>query len=432
MKARFVFFVAARYFRTKRRHRRIASSLLSVLGIAVGVMTLVAVMAVMNGFQLSFIEPILEIKSYHIQVSGGGDLPESVLTSIRELKNVSAVTPFVELQGIANTRLPCILRGIPLGAISKDSGFVASFSSEHQKPGERSLAPFGSAVVGDQLGNQLGLREGDKVSIFTVSSQSFDASSPSDVELSVTGFFKTGFYEIDLNWVFVSLETARLFEEEPSLTYGIKLENRFRDAETIDQVKEIVDFSKADVQSWREFNRVFFGALLTEKVTMMFLIGLIFVVVGLKIFHSLRRSVQERVEDIATLKALGATESTIRNIFVSEGFMIGFLGSLAGLILGLLVAHNINLIFRIVEEALNSLFIPVAEVVLRPFAGEISIPRAYIFSPMVFYIDQVPVRVLFPELLLVSFVAVLCSTLAAAFAANRVSRFYPATIMRNE
>ena len=120
---------------------------------------------------------------------------------------------------------------------------------------------------------------------------------------------------------------------------------------------------------------------------MMFLIGLIFVVVGLNIFHSLRRSVQERVEDIATLKALGATNGTIRNIFVSEGFMIGFLGSLAGLILGLLVADNINLIFRIVEEVLNSFFIPIVEVVLKPFVGEVAIPRAYIFSPMVFYID---------------------------------------------
>ncbi len=432
MNARFIFFVAARYFRTRRRHRRIASSLLSVLGIAVGVMTLVAVMAVMNGFQLSFIEPILEIKSYHIQISGSGGLPQSTIAIIRQMKNVSAVTPFVELQGIANTRLPCILRGIPLEAISKDSGFIKSFSSDYDKPDDTSLASFGSVVVGNQLGIQLGLREGDTVSIFTVSGQSFDASSPSGVDLTVSGFFKTGFYEIDLNWAFISLETAKLFEEQPNLIYGIKLKNRFRDGQTIAQIEKVIDSSKTDVQSWREFNRVFFGALLTEKVTMMFLIGLIFVVVGLNIFHSLRRSVQERVEDIATLKALGATDSTIRNIFVSEGFMIGFLGSLAGLIFGLLVAHNINLIFRIVEEVLNSFFIPIVEVILIPFVGEVSIPRVYIFSPMVFYIDQVPVRVLFPELLLVSFIAILCSVLAAAFAANRIIRFYPATIMRNE
>jgi lipoprotein-releasing system permease protein len=167
-------------------------------------------------------------------------------------------------------------------------------------------------------------------------------------------------------------------------------------------------------------------------MTMMFLIGLIFVVVGLNIFHSLRRSVQERIEDIATLKALGASDNTIRNIFVSEGFMIGFLGSLIGLILGLLVAHNINVLFRIVEEGVNSFFIPIGEAVLRPFAEDVSIPPISIFSPLVFYIDQVPTRVLFPEIFLISVVAMLCSTLSAAFAANRVSRFKPASIMRNE
>ena len=165
---------------------------------------------------------------------------------------------------------------------------------------------------------------------------------------------------------------------------------------------------------------------------MMFLIGLIFIVVGLNIFHSLRRSVQERIEDIATLKALGASDSNIRNIFVSEGFMIGFLGSLIGLMLGLLVAHNINVFFRIVEEGVNSFFIPISEVVLRPFVGDVSIRPIFIFSPMVFYIDQVPARVLFPEIFLISVVAMLSSTSAAAFAVNRVRRFKPASIMRNE
>ena len=432
MRTHFVLFVAARYFRTKRRHRRIASSGLSVLGIAVGVMTLVAVMAVMNGFQLSFIEPILEVKSYHIQIYSGKGLTEEVLTNIRQMKNVSAVTPFVELQGIVNTRHPCILRGIPLEAVETDRGFGASFDGGYQRPDAETLRPRGSVVVGAQLGNQLGLREGGEVSIFTVTGKSFNASSPAGVELTVTGFFKTGFYEIDLNLAFISFETAELFEESLVPVYGIKLKNHFKDAETVRQIEALINSSEIEIQSWREFNRVFFGALLTEKMTMMFLIGLIFVVVGLNIFHSLRRSVQERIEDIATLKALGASDNTIRNIFVSEGFMIGFLGSLIGLILGLLVAHNINVLFRIVEEGVNSFFIPIGEAVLRPFAEDVSIPPISIFSPLVFYIDQVPTRVLFPEIFLISVVAMLCSTLSAAFAANRVSRFKPASIMRNE
>lgn len=432
MRFHFVFFVAARYFRTKRRHRRVASSMLSVLGIVVGVMTLVVVMAVMNGFQLSFIEPILEVKSYHIQIVGKKRLTEELLASIRQVKFVAAVTPFVELQGIANTRHPCILRGIPLEAVETDRRFGASFAGGYQRPDKETLGSRGSVVVGTQLGNQLGLREGDKVSIFTVTGKSFDASSPNGVELTVSGFFKTGFYEIDLNWAFISFETAELFTKSPTPVYGVKLKNRFKDVETIRQIEALIDTSEIDIQSWREFNRVFFGALLTEKITMMFLIGLIFIVVGLNIFHSLRRSVQERIEDIATLKALGASDSTIRNIFVSEGFMIGFLGSLIGLMLGLLVAHNINVFFRIVEEGVNSFFIPIGEVVLRPFMGDVSIPPLFIFSPMVFYIDQVPARVLFPEIFLISVVAMLSSTLAAAFAVNRVSRFKPASIMRNE
>jgi lipoprotein-releasing system permease protein len=434
MRIRFILFVAARYFRTKRRHKRIAYSILSALGIAVGVMTLIVVMAVMNGFQLSFVEPILQVKSYHIQLSltDGIGLSEQSLAAIRQMKNVSAVIPFVELQGIANTRHPCIIRAIPSAAIEDDRGFAESFASAFQRPDRETLGSIGTIVIGAKLAAQLGLREGDTISIFTMSGSSFDGSSPRGVDLIVSGLFKTGFYEIDLNWAFISLETAQMFEERLSPVYGIKLRSRFRVDETMRSLKDLLDTRQVKMQSWREFNRVFFGALLTEKLTMMFLIGLIFVVVGLNIFHSLRRAVQERMEEIATLKALGASGSAVKNIFISEGFMIGFFGSLAGMLLGLLVASNINTFFRLVEALANTFFIPLIEYALSPFGEEISIPPVSIFSPMVFYIDEVPVRVLLPESFGVCVVALLCSSLAAAFAANRVTRFRPAIIMRNE
>jgi lipoprotein-releasing system permease protein len=138
------------------------------------------------------------------------------------------------------------------------------------------------------------------------------------------------------------------------------------------------------------------------------------------------------MEEIATLKALGARGATLQNVFVFEGFLIGAIGGGLGILIGLGVALNIDRVFRLIEGLFNLWILPSVEWTMRPFVPDVFIPRVSIFSPAVFYIEKVPAEVYFPEALFIMAFAVLCSLLAAYFASKRVTEADPAEIMRNQ
>ena len=436
MKLRFVLFVAARYFQPKRKDRKTAFSLFSVLGITVGVMTLIVVLGVMNGFQLSFIRPTLEVMSYHLQITPGGEaaLPAPVLEKLEQAPSIVAVVPFHDLQAIIGLDRACVVRGIPLDAAERDRGFREAFYPEYDSPGAAALSSEGSVVLGVELASQVGAYKGDTVSLATISGREINSFSPAGRDLTVTGIFKTGFYNIDLNWAFVSLETAENLEGGAELVYGVKLKNRFRDSQAAAAIEGILgdhstDLGAIAVESWRDFNRVFFGALATEKSTMGLLIGLIFLVVGFNIYYSLRRSVNEKLEEIATLKALGSSVSVLQSIFLFEGFMVGLIGSLLGTAAGLLLTAYINEAFRFIETAVNAWLIPLAEGFLP---DTVSLPPVSIFSPVVFYIDNVPVHVYLREVFLIAFFALSSASLAASLASRSAALARPSVILRYE
>ena len=216
---------------------------------------------------------------------------------------------------------------------------------------------------------------GDKVSINTLSENPV-------VELEVTGIIKTGYALIDEGWGFVSLETAEIFNnrnEQLNLRYGIKLDNRYGDKAVMAKISQLLGPGYT-VKSWREFNSKFFRALFTEKFLMTLIIGLIFIIVSFGIFYSLRRTVHEKIEEIALLKALGTSSAAIKQIFVTEGFLIGVIGALAGTVLGLLVGYNVNEIFRFIEWIANQHILPLLEELIRPFAGRIQFAPVSIFA----------------------------------------------------
>jgi lipoprotein-releasing system permease protein len=429
----FVRLVGMRYFRAKRKSRAIASTLLAVSGIAVGVMTLTTVLAVMNGFQLGFIESILEVSSYHLQIRAEGDraLKPADLMKLRALPEVNAVLPFAELQVIAEGRYgeqrACLVRALPVEVASLDSGFREKVEIVAGK--FDIAAPF-SLVVGAELARHLGVRCGDTISLISLEGAGFESLSPSRRDFLVTGLFKSGYYEIDLGWAFTSLETgaAGLMPAESGLRYGVKLKDRFRDRQAARRIEETLSTVRAG--SWREFNRAFFGALLMEKIFMMVLICLIFIVVGFNIFHTLRRAVRERYEEIGVLKALGASGASIRYIFILEGVLLGFFGALAGMVLGLLISMNINGVFAAAELAVNTVLSAVSALAapLSGYGGE----RFALFSPAYFYISEVPSRVLLHEAVLIAVFALASSVAAAAVASRRVADVKPAEILRYE
>ena len=447
MNLRFINFVALRYFRARRKSKSAASTLFSVLGLAVGVMTLTAVLAVMNGFQLGFVESILEVSSYHIQIQPGENaLHPDQLKAVAALEDVRSIIPFTEYQTIAMPSLSlaygggmgrayanqrgCLVRGIPADVEELDSGFIEHLDMVN---GFFLLDLPNSILLGSELARHLGVAAGDKVSLVSLTGSSFNLLKPLELDFVVTGLFKTGYYEFDLGWAFVSLQTAASNFESSSEavpTYGIKIQNRFRDQVALKRIGAVLEGEGFRLGSWREFNSAFFNALLIEKLLMMGIIGLIFIVVGFNIYHTLRRTVWERYEDIGVLKALGATGAGIQYIFVLDGLLIGLFGGTLGLALGLGIAANINEVFAFVENLFNGL-LSLIDGLAYPLLGARG-ERFSLFSPAYFYISEVPIRVLVHEAFLINLFALFSTVTAAAIASLKVTEVKPAKILRYE
>ena len=434
MRSRFISFMGLRYFRSRRRGVGGTSTLLAILGVAVGVMALTAVMGVMNGFQLGFIDSILEISSYHLQIRGlTGRSASEMLESLRRLPAVRSAVPFTEHQVIMEGRFAdprgCLIRGLPADIRRLDPSF---FQTLEVVSGNFALEQPGAIVLGAELSRHLGVGVGDVVSILSLQGTSLGELVPASRFYQVVGLFRSGYYEFDLGWAFFSLEEGVALEGNGGtpLTIGVKIQNRFRDQQAMAAIRRIQPGQDFQIVSWREFNRAFFGALRMEKIMMTVLIGLIFVVVGFNIHHSLRRAVRERYEEIGVLKALGASDIAVRRIFVLEGLLIGTIGAFVGLLLGLLISANINTVFNLAEMVVNAV-IAFVDLLLFPLVQSSS-GRFSLFSPAYFYITEVPSTVLLREAVLIVVFAVFAPTAAAAAAAARVKEVRPAEVLRYE
>jgi lipoprotein-releasing system permease protein len=434
-------FVAFRYMRGRRRNSPSPAPVLAILGIAVGVLALTVIIAVMNGFQLGFIESILEISSYHLRVDSFPAGPEgaALIEKIETLPSVVSAVPFHEIQGITRGRRSgqtgAVIRGLPPDALKRDRGMAEKLVFEG---GSFDLQDEDSILVGVELARRLGLELRDQLTLISVSGDIFAAAGREgkDSRFTVTGIFRTGFYEYDLSWGFINLQKAALLAgetERPVL--GIKLKSRWQVETAIQQVRSLLASEGSgglEVHSWREYNRAFFGALRTEKLFMFILVGLIFIIVGLNIFQAQRRSVLERREEIGLLRAVGAADLAVRLVFVWDGCIIGFTGAGIGMTLGLLISYNIGAFFTLLEGAVNSV-IHVLDLVAAGLFGVNAAGEGFaVFSSAIFYIKEIPSRVIPHEVLLIFMFGFLSALLAAWFASGRISRIKPAEVLRYE
>jgi lipoprotein-releasing system permease protein len=454
---RWIGFIAFRYVSRGRRNRSSASSVLAVLGILTGVLSLTIILAVMNGFQLGFIESIVEISSYHLRFE---NFPENergkiLEERIRSLPQVTAVVPFREIQGIVRGKREeqqaAVIRCLPDDALSRDLGFAEKLVFEDGRGGFFLDTP-NSIVPGAELARRLGVRLGDTISLLSLSGTGLftdageDSPSPdggegegaADSLFTVTGIFRSGYYEYDLGWAFINIESAAaLLGEQDRLSLGVKLKSRWQDSRVLEQILRLPEYTAledaaliAAPRIWRDYNRAFYGALRTEKLMMFILVGLIFIVVGLNIFQAQRRSVLERREEIGLLRAMGAADFTVRLIFVWDGFIIGLTGAALGTALGLLIAAHISVFFGILEGLVNAVIDLVN--LVAAFFGVSGAEGFAVFSPAIFYIREIPSRVIPREVVLIFLFGFLSALLAAWFASGRVSRTRPAEVLRYE
>jgi len=434
MSFKWIWFIASRYI--FRKQKKSPAPVLSILGIATGVLALIVILAVMNGFQLGFIESILEISSYHLRIGpiAGGDIVEARKEALA-VPGVKAAVPFLEFQGLVQGKRggqqAAIVRGLPKDALAMDESMAGRLNFEE---GDFAFEYRNDALLGIELARRLGLRAGDEITLFSIPSLFNTVGNNSGSQtFTVRGLFRTGFYEYDTSWIFIDIASAAAFSENGPVL-GLKLKNRFHDQQALELARKSLEsdpaFANAAFSSWRDYNRSFFGALRTEKLFMFILVGLIFIVVALNIYQAQRRSVLEHREEIGLLRAIGGGEHAVQLVFVLDGAIIGFSGAGIGLCLGLLIASNIPRFFSVIESIVN-FFINIVNVVAIFFGGD-NLGDFAFFSPAVFYIKEIPSRIIPHEVVLIFSFGVLSALLAAWFASRKVSRVRPADVLRYE
>jgi lipoprotein-releasing system permease protein len=401
----------------------------------------------MNGFQLGFIESILEISSFHLRIEADkAETDENLLSEESEeqfegkiqdvasavltVPGVVSAVPFRELRAILrggrSSQEGALIRGLAPDALDRDAGMAEKLAVED---GAFDLRDERSIVLGAELAKRLYVRVGDRIKLVSLSGL-FD--SDDEAVFTITGIFRSYFYEYDLSWAFVNINTAAQLDDT-SLILGVKLKNRWQDAHALSLIHNLPFSENTRATSWRSYNRAFFSALRSEKLLMFLLVGLIFIVVGLNIFQGQRRAVLERREEIGLLRALGADSYAVRLVFVWDGFIIGLAGAASGMALGLFLATHIRGFFNALEYAVNGvigLLNTLFSVMGHGFLGKLG--KFSIFSSDTFYLKEIPARVIPHEAALIFLFGFLSAVLSSWFASRRAARTEPAEVLRYE
>ena len=390
-------------------------------------MSLVTVVSVMNGFQMSFVNAIMELSSFHIRVSNLESQAEAdFLDSCADSKEIRCVSPFYESQallvGNKSKESAGIIRGVDARTCEFDEGFAREIKIVS---GSFDLSSADSIVLGSYLAQSLGVTTGNTVNLLALSGGKDVELLSQNRQFKVTGIFECGYYDINQGYAFVSLEAARMyFGEDAPVFYGIKIRRPQNDGFVSAAIKN--RFPDAAVQSWREYNRTFFGALRVEKNILMLLVFLIFVVVAVNIYNGMRRLVFERSQEIAALSALGGTSFQIKTIFVVRGFLTGAAGTVIGVVLGIFISLNIRSVFLGVSHCLYW---------LELFFTSVFSPEnvAFITENQMYAIyASIPARIIPSEVLSISLFGVLSPLLASALASRSVLKLKIAEVLHNE
>ena len=424
---RWIFDVSRRFASVDRKSRSSATSFLAVLVICFGVMSLVTVVSVMNGFQMSFVNAIMELSSFHIRVSNLESQAEAdFLDSCADSKEIRCVSPFYESQallvGNKSKESAGIIRGVDARTCEFDEGFAREIKIVS---GTFDLSSADSIVLGSYLAQSLGVTTGNTVNLLALSGGKDVELLSQNRQFKVTGIFECGYYDINQGYAFVSLEAARMyFGEDAPVFYGIKIRRPQNDGFVSAAIKS--RFPDAAVQSWREYNRTFFGALRVEKNILMLLVFLIFVVVAVNIYNGMRRLVFERSQEIAALSALGGTSFQIKAIFVVRGFLTGAAGTVIGVVLGIFISLNIRSVFLGVSHCLYWLELFFTSVFSPENAAFVTENQMYAIYA------SIPARIIPSEVLLISLFGVLSPLLASALASRSVLKLKIAEVLHNE
>jgi lipoprotein-releasing system permease protein len=405
--------VAFRYLRARRQEGFISViAIFSLLGIALGVATLIIVMSVMNGFRAELLGRILGFNGHINVYAAQGSLGdyEALAQKVTGLPGIKAAYPLIEGQVMATAKAGAagaLVRGMreqdvasqPLLAQHVDAQALAGFKDD-------------GVLVGSRLAFRLGLKPGDSITLLSPQGTTTAFGTvPRIKTYTIAGTFNVGMYEFDSSVIFVPLAAAQTFFNVPNAVTSLEVMVADPDQVHIFD-REIVGALGPGVRvfDWQQSNLSFFNAVEVERNVMFLILTLIIVVAAFNIISSMIMLVKDKGRDIAILRTMGATRGMVLRIFMLSGASVGIVGTIAGFILGVAFADNIEAIRQVVQSIIGT----------NLFAAEI------------YFLTQIPARVDPSEVAVVLGMAFGLSFLATVYPSWRAARLDPVEALRYE
>ena len=417
---RYEWFIGLRYLKAKRKQTFISIiTVISIAGVAVGVMALIVVLAVMSGFEMTLKEKILGTQAHLVLLKAsqeGMDHYEEVAKKAEEVKGVVSAAPFIFNQVMLSSESN--VSGVVLKGIDPDRVGKVTELAHNLKAGRlqdlRTVqeGDLPGIILGVELAKHLSVSINDTIQVISpLGTITPMGMMPKMKRFRVKGIFQSGMYEYDNTMAYVSLEGAQKFFSMGAHVTGIEIKT--------DDIYHVKGIGKEIRQrmgfpfwtkDWMEMNRNLFAALRLEKIAMFIILVLIVLVAAFNIISTLIMVVMEKHKDIAILKSMGAPSKGILKIFIIEGLVIGVVGTVLGGILGLGAAFNLEKITGFVENLFGF----------------------KILASDVYYIDKLPSQVNPIDVGMIVMTAILISLLATLYPSWRASKLDPAEALRYE
>ncbi len=410
----FEWLVAGRYLRARRQESFISViSGFSLVGIALGVATLIIVMSVMNGFRAELLGRILGLNGHIIVQSVTGSIPDydATVARIRQVPGITNATPFIEGQVLVNGQgasFGALVRGLT----PEDLKRLTTVSSTIRPD---VLAHFGeddSVVLGARLADRLGLAPGMTVTLIAPNGDVTPfGSTPRIKTYRVAGTFNIGMSEYDQTYIFMPLKEAQLFFGLGNAVQGIEV--------MVAQPDNVASWHfavqraagpAARLIDWQQMNSSLFGALNVERNVMFLILTLIILVAALNIISGLIMLVKDKGGDIAILRTMGASKGAVMRVFFIAGAFIGTTGTLLGVVIGIVFCANIERI--------------------RQFLSNIT--GTTLFDPTIYFLSQMPAKIDPYDVIAVIIMALSLSFLATLYPSWRAARLDPVEALRYE
>ncbi len=389
-------------------------SYLATIGIALGVMTLIIVMSVMNGYEVELVKKILGING-HISISKYNQKIinyNSLIEKIKIIENIAYVTPLVTGQALAegnDNASGVIVKGIDYNALNNKPIMTGAFIVKNKQ----SNFNKNEIYIGNTLANNLGLHMGDEIRLIAPKFHTtLLGTIPKIKTFYVSGIFDIGMYEYNSSTVFIPIRSAQLlFDINQAISEIEIILNNTKNIERVkDAILKCIPDQEILITDWGLANRSLLNALQVERNTMFLILILIIMIAAFNIISGLIMLVKEKYKSIAILRSIGASRSSIIKIFVLAGSFLGFIGIITGAILGILFVMNIEHIKHLLESVTGSI----------------------LFDPMIYFLTSLPSEPDIEEIISIVITSMVISLLATIYPAWKAANMFPAEALRYE